>query len=116
MASILGLEEQRAALGRVKDNLNEVRKINSHLANLKEYMAQAVKQKYTLHCQFVLADTMQKSFRIPVKITDSNFIFNALKEHKNEIVEQIKEDTSKYRISLSQQEEDSLYGDYNAES
>ncbi len=116
MASILGLEEQRAALGRVKDNLSKVRKINGYMVNLKEYMAQATEQAYTLECKFVPPDETLKRIRVPVKITDSAFIFNALKEHKSEIVEQIKEDTSKYRISLSQQEEASLFGDTNAES
>lgn len=116
MASILGLEEQRAALGRVKDNLGEIRKINGHMTNLKEYMAQATEQGYVLECKFVMPDGVLKRMRVPVTITDSDFIFNALIEHKSQIVKQIQEDASRYRISLSQQEEASLFGDNNAES
>ena len=116
MASILGLEEQKAALRRVKDNLGEIRKINGYITNLKEYIAQAKEQEYTLECKFVLENDSLTRLRVPVTITDSDFIFNALKEHKREIVKQIKEDTSKYHIALSQQEEASLFGDTNAES
>lgn len=108
MASIVGLDEQKAALNRVKDCLNQVDKINNSISNLKDYIEQAVTKAFVLECKFVLPDETLHRIKVPVKIDDGAFIFNALKEQKAEIVKQIKDDTSKYRIMLSDQEEASL--------
>lgn len=116
MASILGLEEQKAALDRVKDNLKKISKINANLEHLKEYLEQASAKEYRLECRFDLPTGESKRISVPVKMDDSSFVVNALKEHKSEIVKQIQTDASKFRIALSEQEEASLYGDKNAES
>ena len=111
MAIIVGLEEQKAALNRVKDNLAEICKINDNLLNLKEYIAQAKEKEYKMECKFVLPDDTLKRIKIPVILDDSAFLFNALKKHKEEVVKQIKDDASKYHISLSEQEEAALFSE-----
>lgn len=116
MAMIVGLDEQQAALKRVKDNLKEVASINRDLASIKEYVAKAKTKEYNLACKFLFSDDSIKRIKVPLVIEDSDFIISALMKHKETIVKLIKDDAGKYHISLSPQEESSLLSENIAES
>lgn len=108
MAVIAGLEEQKAALKRVRDNLKEVEEINESLSNIKAYVADAKSKEYKLECSFLFKDDSLKKIKIPIVINDVEFILNSLKTYKDDIVKNIKADSSEFHISLSPQEESSL--------
>lgn len=104
MPFIEGLEEQKAALTRVKQNLNEIEKINESISNLKTYIDTAKEKEYKIECEFVFEDESLKRIKIPVQLVDNAFLFEALNKHRETIANKIKEDSSKFRISLSPQE------------
>ena len=105
MAIIQGLEEQKKALARVKTNLKEIRDINESVQNLKSFIGEAKHQEYKLECDFSFEDDSFKRIKVPLVLSDTDFIYNSIKAHKDAIVAAIREDLTKNNILLDPQEE-----------
>lgn len=116
MPYIEGLEEQKAALGRIKDNLNQIKKINASVKVVQEYAASKAKAQQCFEYSFILEDDSLKKVRIPVVIEDNNFILEAAKKQKDMIVAAVKTDLVQYHISLSPQEKTLLETDFTTEN
>lgn len=108
MAEIEGLREQKEALKRVKDGLKEVEGINEYLSSIESYVAEATKKEYKLECSFLFKDDSIKKIKIPIVVNDVEFILSSLRTYKDEVVNSIKNDSSRFHISLSPQEESTL--------
>ena len=108
MAFIEGLKERNAALTRIKNNLKIIKTINKDISFLKDVGAQDVKRTTKLDCKYVFANNSEVKIKIPIELTDE-FVLNALKQQKERVVEEIKNDVKNHRISLEQEEEDMLF-------
>ncbi len=108
MAFIEGLEDQKAALKRVKDNLTEISKTDESISNLEMYANGATKKEFRIECEFIMPDDSLKKLKIPVQINDNKFLLDALLRQRETVAAKVREDSSKYRITLSPQEMDLL--------
>lgn len=115
MPFIEGLEEQKAALGRIKDNLNQIKKINDSVKVIQEYTASEAKVQQCFEYSFILKDDSLKKVRIPVVIEDNKFVLEAAKKQKDAIVAAVNSDLAQYHISLSPQEKMLLEMDFATE-
>lgn len=117
MAFIEGLEEQRAALARIKSNLKEINSINEAISNIEKYVSDAVSKKYEIKCEFVFKDESLKRISVPIELDDENdLVITSLKKHKETVAELIRKDSSEYKISLTEQEKNAISSEKHSES
>lgn len=104
MPIIEGLEEQKAALKRVKEYLTELENINEFIDNLLKFSKETDNVKYIIEVAFKLNDDENRRLRNPIIVPDNNYILECVLKYKESIAEKTKKDALEHNITLTPQD------------